>query len=57
MDLLSNLALGFSVALTPTTLALAVAGCILGTMIGTHRTRNSKGTSCHEDPAAGEAPI
>ena len=34
MDLLSNLALGFSVALTPTTLALAVAGCILGTMIG-----------------------
>lgn len=34
MDLLTNLALGFSVALTPTTLALAVAGCILGTMIG-----------------------
>ena len=34
MDLLANLALGFSVALTPTTLALAIAGCVLGTMIG-----------------------
>ena len=38
MDLLTNLAanlsLGFSIALTPTTLALAVIGCILGTMIG-----------------------
>ena len=34
MDLLANLALGFSVALTPTTLALALAGCVLGTMIG-----------------------
>ncbi len=34
MDLISNLALGFSVALTPTTLFLAIVGCILGTMIG-----------------------
>ncbi|MGB0635770.1 MAG: tripartite tricarboxylate transporter permease, partial [Paracoccaceae bacterium] len=34
MDLLSNLALGFSVALTPISLSLAVVGCILGTMIG-----------------------
>ena len=34
MDLFSNLALGFSVALTPTCLGLAVVGCILGTMIG-----------------------
>lgn len=34
MDLLSNLALGFSIALSPYTLALAVLGCILGTMIG-----------------------
>tara|TARA_X000000950_G_scaffold69892_1_gene86606 strand:- start:59 stop:448 length:390 start_codon:yes stop_codon:yes gene_type:complete len=34
MDLFANLALGFSVALSPETLALAVAGCILGTMIG-----------------------
>ncbi len=34
MELLSNLALGFDVALSPFTLALAVAGCILGTMIG-----------------------
>ncbi|MEM7046375.1 MAG: tripartite tricarboxylate transporter permease [Pseudomonadota bacterium] len=34
MDLLSNLALGFSVALTPTTFMLAIAGCILGTIIG-----------------------
>ncbi len=34
MDILSNLALGFSVALTPATLALAVIGCFLGTIIG-----------------------
>ena len=33
MDLLTNLALGFSVALPPTTLCLAVIGCILGTMM------------------------
>lgn len=34
MDILSNLALGFSVALTPYTLLLAVIGCFLGTIIG-----------------------
>ncbi len=34
MDVLSLLGQGFAVALTPTTLALAVAGCILGTIIG-----------------------
>ncbi len=34
MELLSNLAVGFSVALTPGTLMLAVFGCFLGTMIG-----------------------
>ena len=34
MDILANLALGFSVALTPYTLALAVIGCFLGTIIG-----------------------
>ena len=34
MELLSNLALGFQVALTPTTLSLAIIGCILGTIIG-----------------------
>lgn len=34
MDLLSNLALGFSVALSPYTLMLAVIGCFLGTIIG-----------------------
>lgn len=34
MELLTNLALGFSVALTPTTLALAIVGCVLGTIIG-----------------------
>ena len=34
MELISNLALGFQVALTPTTLALAIIGCILGTIIG-----------------------
>ncbi len=34
MDVLSNLALGFSVALSPSTLFLAVIGCVLGTIIG-----------------------
>jgi putative tricarboxylic transport membrane protein len=34
MELLANLALGFSVALSPNTLILAVIGCILGTVIG-----------------------
>ena len=34
MDLIANLAHGFSVALTPTNLMLAVAGCFLGTIIG-----------------------
>ncbi|WP_425101552.1 tripartite tricarboxylate transporter permease [Tropicibacter sp. S64] len=34
MDLLSNLALGFSIALSPYTLLLAVIGCFLGTIIG-----------------------
>lgn len=34
MDVLSNLALGFSVALSPWTLFLAVIGCFVGTIIG-----------------------
>ena len=34
MELLANLALGFSVALSPNTLMLAIIGCILGTVIG-----------------------
>lgn len=34
MELLSNLALGFDVALSPLTLVLAVVGCFLGTIIG-----------------------
>lgn len=34
MDILSNLALGFSVALSPWTLLLAVIGCFIGTIIG-----------------------
>ena len=34
MDTLANLALGFSVALTPYTLFLAICGCFLGTIIG-----------------------
>ena len=34
MDIFANLALGFSVALTPWTLMLAVIGCFLGTIIG-----------------------
>ena len=34
MDILSSLADGFSVAVTPTNLAFAVLGCFLGTIIG-----------------------
>ena len=34
MDVFSNLALGFSIALNPFTLMLAVIGCFLGTVIG-----------------------
>lgn len=34
MDILSNLALGFSIALSPYTLMLAIVGCFLGTIIG-----------------------
>ena len=34
MELLANLSLGFSVALSPWTLMLAVIGCFLGTIIG-----------------------
>ncbi len=34
MDILTNLALGFSIALSPYTLMLAVIGCFLGTIIG-----------------------
>jgi len=34
MDMLANLSLGFSIALSPYTLMLAVIGCFLGTMIG-----------------------
>ena len=34
MDILSNLALGFSIALSPWTLFLAVIGCFMGTIIG-----------------------
>lgn len=34
MDVLANLALGFSIALSPWTLMLAVIGCFLGTIIG-----------------------
>ncbi len=34
METLANLALGFSVALSPFTLALAVLGCFIGTIIG-----------------------
>lgn len=34
MDIFSNLALGFSIALSPYTLMLAVVGCFLGTIIG-----------------------
>lgn len=34
MDLLSNLAMGFDIALSPFTLMLAVFGCFIGTIIG-----------------------
>ncbi len=34
MDILANLQLGFSIALSPLTLFLAVVGCFLGTIIG-----------------------
>ena len=34
METLALLGQGFAIALTPQTLALAVAGCILGTIIG-----------------------
>lgn len=34
METLANLAMGFGVALSPTTLMLAVLGCFLGTIIG-----------------------
>jgi TctA family transporter len=34
MDLISNLSLGFSVAFTPINLLYALAGCVLGTLIG-----------------------
>ena len=34
MDILANLQLGFSIALSPLTLFLAVIGCFLGTIIG-----------------------
>lgn len=34
MDIMSNLALGFSIALSPYTLMLAVIGCFVGTIIG-----------------------
>ncbi len=34
MEILANLALGFSIALSPYTLMLAVIGCFLGTIIG-----------------------
>ncbi|MEL7184393.1 MAG: tripartite tricarboxylate transporter permease, partial [Pseudomonadota bacterium] len=34
MDILSNLALGFGIALSPYTLMLAVLGCFIGTIVG-----------------------
>ena len=34
MEILSNLSLGFSIALSPYTLMLAIAGCFIGTIIG-----------------------
>jgi len=34
MDIMSNLALGFSIALSPYTLMLALIGCFVGTIIG-----------------------
>ena len=34
MDIIQNLSLGFSIALSPYTLMLAIAGCFIGTIIG-----------------------
>lgn len=34
MDILSNLAMGLSIALSPYTLVLAIVGCFVGTIIG-----------------------
>ncbi len=34
MDIISNLAMGFSIALSPWTLMLAIIGCFVGTIIG-----------------------
>ena len=34
MDILANLATGFAIALSPTTLMLAVIGCFIGTIVG-----------------------
>ena len=34
MDILANLATGFGIALSPTTLMLAVIGCFIGTIVG-----------------------
>jgi putative tricarboxylic transport membrane protein len=34
MELLANLALGFSVAVTPINLLYALVGCVVGTLIG-----------------------
>jgi putative tricarboxylic transport membrane protein len=34
MDILSSLAPGFSIALSPYTLILALVGCLVGTIIG-----------------------
>src|SRR2546430_11766105 len=34
MDILANLALGFSIALTPQVLAYAFIGCLFGTLVG-----------------------
>ena len=34
MDILANLAMGFSIALSPYTLMLAVLGCFIGTIVG-----------------------
>ena len=34
MDILTNLELGFSIALSPYTLMLALIGCFVGTIIG-----------------------
>ena len=34
MDVLTNLALGFGVVLTPTNLLVALIGCVVGTAVG-----------------------